>query len=97
MAGEDDRTDDPLGVEDDHDKRGDELPREGPPVAQMATTYGSSFVESDDQADAVAAEPSGPTGPPAGDGGNPGGAADSGPVEPMPQKTLDPGGADRRD
>ncbi len=41
---------DPLGVDHDHEKRGPDLEKEGPPVAQLASTYGSSFVTDADQA-----------------------------------------------
>ena len=58
----------------------------------MATTYGSSFVNSEEQADELATESSGAVGPPMGDGGNPGGPTNLAPVERAPQQTLDPGG-----
>jgi len=81
---------DPLGVERDHAKAAGDLAEEGPSLAQMATTYGSSFVDSDDQAARLASEPSADrAGPSLGDDGNPGGAANTGPVERPPQQTID--------
>ncbi len=51
----DDRLDDPLGVEADEEKR-EGASKEGPPVGQMATTYGSSFIGSEEEAEAVASQ-----------------------------------------
>jgi hypothetical protein len=47
---------DPLGVEPDRRKLEDDVTDEGPPVSRMATTYGSSFVTSEEQARQLAAE-----------------------------------------
>ncbi len=48
--------DDVLGVEEDRRKLDQEAPpEEGPPVAQMATTYGSSLVDSE-HADRLASD-----------------------------------------
>ena len=85
---------DPLGVERDHAKADDDLPKQGPPMAQMATTYGSSFVDSQEEADQLATEPSPSAGPPLGDGGDPGGASNAAPVERPPQQTINPSGED---
>jgi hypothetical protein len=91
MADQRQRNDDPLlaahGEERDED---DERSDAGPPVEQMATTYGSSLIRSQDQADAIADAGSPPTGPAGGDGGNPGGAADSTPAERPAQKVVNP-------
>jgi hypothetical protein len=48
---------DPLGVEEDREKRrGEARDTAGPNVAQMATTYGSSFIGSEDEAEALASD-----------------------------------------
>ena len=78
---------DPLGVEADHEKA-EGRPKEGPPVAKMATTYGSSFVTDEDQADAIAADESDEgVGAHAGlgDHGHPGGSTESMPSGPGPR------------
>lgn len=50
--------DDTLGVEQDRRKLDQEAPpEEGPPVAPMGSTYGTQFVESEEQARQVASEP----------------------------------------
>lgn len=85
---------DPLGIEADRAKAGETDPDEGPPMAQMATTYGTSFVQSEEQAEGIATEPSQPTGPAGGNSGNPGGAAGSNPVSGS-QQHINPGGKPR--
>ena len=92
MPDDRERVTDPLGVERDHAKADDDLPKPGPPMARMATTYGSSFVTSEEQADSLATEPSPPAGPPLGDGGDPGGASNAAPAERPPQQTRDRSG-----
>lgn len=49
---------DPLETEHDRAKRGEGLPKEGPPVSQMATTFGSSFVGSEEEAEEIARDAS---------------------------------------
>ena len=52
-----DHDDDILDSERDRRKLDQEAPpEEGPPVSQMATTYGSSLVESEEQADRLASD-----------------------------------------
>ena len=51
--GQEERSD-PLGVEDEQRKLEHEVPEEGPPVAQMATTHGTVFVTSEEQAEQLA-------------------------------------------
>ena len=52
-----DHDDDVLGVREDRHKLDQEAPSvEGPPVSQLATTYGSSFIESEEQAERVASD-----------------------------------------
>lgn len=47
-----------LDTEHNRAKRGEGLPKEGPPVSQMATTFGSSFVGSEEEAEEIAREAS---------------------------------------
>ncbi len=54
MTDHDDTHHDPLDVEHDHQKRGPGLDDQGPPVAQLASTFGSSFVTDADQAERIA-------------------------------------------
>ena len=56
MADDRKRIDDPLALEEDHAKERRPVSEEGPPVAQMASTFGSSFVESEEHAEAIAAD-----------------------------------------
>ena len=48
--------DDPLGAEHEPRNLGEDVPEEGPPVSQMATTYGSSMVTSEEHAEKIATE-----------------------------------------
>lgn len=55
----DEKSRDPLGAEHDRRKMDEDIPKEGPPVAQMATTYGSSLVTSEEQAERIATDAGG--------------------------------------
>ena len=50
---------DPLGAENDRRKLEGEITDEGPPVAQMASTYGSSLVTSEEHAAQLIADDGG--------------------------------------
>ena len=53
------QTSDPLGAEHDRRKMEGEITDEGPPVAQMATTFGSSMITSEEHAEQLVAEDGG--------------------------------------
>lgn len=50
------RPGDPLGVEHDKRKGDEDLPKEGPPVARMASTYGTAFATDEAHADELASD-----------------------------------------
>jgi hypothetical protein len=52
----DDDRNDPLGVDEDRDKLDQPDPLTGPPVSRLATTYGSSFVTDQDQAERLSSD-----------------------------------------
>lgn len=53
MTDHDDLHSDPIKVEQYHRDDDPDLDADGPPVAQMASTYGSSFVRDAEQAERI--------------------------------------------
>ncbi|HET7646384.1 MAG TPA: hypothetical protein VFM03_07845 [Candidatus Limnocylindria bacterium] len=54
MTDRDDIHGDPIAVDEFHGKHGTDVDGGGPPVAQMASTFGSSFVRDAEQAERIA-------------------------------------------